>query len=229
MNYHSIMVKAGMGMGKSKEESNKYPLRTMDRSVDRLSVVSKIILDQRFLELKRENEVLRSDLAWCKYGPQQLELWMPSVNMDEVCTCQACFDDGRLKKSHLDRIFQGVLLEHHGYDGLAMSAECIVRKCLVMQAEALGLNVIQHDIMSNPYVYVDPRQLDCHIAILRRSSPTGLPHPILTNSWYIAYGRMLPKENFHLNPAFKSIEKLFDLCEAGTEFFQIDGRDYADD
>jgi hypothetical protein len=198
----------------------------MDHSVDRLSVVSKIMLDQRFLELKRENEVLRSDLEWCKYGPQQLELWLPSVNMDEVCTCQACFDDGRLKMSHMDRIFQGMLLENHGYAGLPKSAECIVRKCLIMQAEALGLTVIQHDITSNPYVDADPRQLDCHIAILCRSAPTRLPHPphpILTNSWYIAYGRMLPKENFHLNPAFKSIEKLFDLCETGTEFFQIDG------
>ena len=85
----------------------------MDRSVDRLAVVSRIMLDQRFLELRAENETLRSEirhlnlsLFWCRYSPDNMKARMIFGNFWNAetgpkCTCLACKELKRLRYYHV--------------------------------------------------------------------------------------------------------------------------------
>jgi hypothetical protein len=189
----------------------------MDRSVDRLSVVCKTLLDQRFLDMRQENEELRAESAWNKYGEEVLDKWMPSVNqvyIDEVCTCKSCFLSGRFEMARLDNIYRPYAI--HGYDGLKESHECIIKKCLILQAEKLGLRVLQFS--RDTYTsYVDPHQMDCHIVVVNAFG-----------TWYIKYGAMLSVTNFHTNPDLEKIKSLFELCRDGNEFFSDGLKDYAE-
>jgi hypothetical protein len=62
-------------------------------SVDRLALVSKVLLDQRFLELKRENERLTLMLFWVDHGEGTLRKLMYYANNKSGgprCRCRYC-------------------------------------------------------------------------------------------------------------------------------------------
>jgi len=63
-------------------------------AVDRLALVSKILLDQRFLELKRENERLTLMLFWRDHGMCTLRKLMSHANNTRPggprCRCRHC-------------------------------------------------------------------------------------------------------------------------------------------
>ncbi len=48
--------------------------------VERLTVVCKVLLDTRVLELRRENETLRIQLFWKDHGPESLKAAMRATN-----------------------------------------------------------------------------------------------------------------------------------------------------
>lgn len=61
--------------------------------VDRLALVSKVLLDQRFLELKRENERLQLSSFWADHSINTLKKWMCSANERAAgprCQCRVC-------------------------------------------------------------------------------------------------------------------------------------------
>jgi hypothetical protein len=191
----------------------------MNRSVDRLCLVSKLLLDQRVLDLRKENEDLR---AWNVYGPKELTLWMPSVNqvyMDEVCTCKSCFMQGRLDMGHLLKRPQHPSAHpfvRDGWNGLKEMEKCIIKKCLVLQVLGLGLRVLEQDI-SYPRATRDPTELDCHIVLM-----------INGYEWRIAYGSRFSQTNFHMNPDLEKLKILFELCRDGNDFFRVGDVDYSD-
>ena len=62
-------------------------------AVDRLALVSKILLDQRFLELKRENERLTLSLFWVDHSINTLKKLMYRANKlagGPRCRCRYC-------------------------------------------------------------------------------------------------------------------------------------------
>jgi hypothetical protein len=74
-------------------------------AVDRLALVSKVLLDQRFLELKRENESLRLSLFWVDHSINALKHLTNYTNNradGPRCHCRCCVRAERYRPSILD-------------------------------------------------------------------------------------------------------------------------------
>lgn len=68
-----------------------------DRSLDKLALVSKIMLDERVVALRQENERLRLHLFWKDHSVSELKEMMMHANRTEPkCHCLACGVGGRL-------------------------------------------------------------------------------------------------------------------------------------
>ena len=68
------------------------------QGVERLSLVAKVLMDTRLLELKRENEELKLKLFWKEHNPCMLRQAMALANKAErgpMCACLACIVGGR--------------------------------------------------------------------------------------------------------------------------------------
>jgi hypothetical protein len=68
------------------------------QGVERLSLVAKVLMDTRLLELKRENEELRLKLFWKEHNPCMLKEAMAAANQVATgprCACLACIVSGR--------------------------------------------------------------------------------------------------------------------------------------
>ena len=68
------------------------------QGVERLSLVAKVLMDTRLLELKRENEELKLKLFWKEHNPSMLKQAMAVANKAEGgprCACLACIVGGR--------------------------------------------------------------------------------------------------------------------------------------
>jgi hypothetical protein len=64
----------------------------MNSSVDRLALVSKVILDQRVLELRSEVERCKLDLFWEKHGSTAINnaMVLRNYGFRKVCLCGVC-------------------------------------------------------------------------------------------------------------------------------------------
>ena len=68
-----------------------------DRSLDRLALVSKIMLDERVIALRKENELLRLQLFWKNHRKSELQKLMGEANQSRPnCNCLSCAVSGRL-------------------------------------------------------------------------------------------------------------------------------------
>ena len=79
--------------------------RSSMASVDSLALVSKIMLDQRFLELKRENERLKLSLFWVDHSINTLKHLTNYANNragGPRCFCRCCVRAKRYRPSILD-------------------------------------------------------------------------------------------------------------------------------
>lgn len=68
------------------------------QGVERLTLVAKVLMDVRLLELMRENEELKLKLFWKEHNPSMLKQAMAVANTVEGgpgCTCLACIVGGR--------------------------------------------------------------------------------------------------------------------------------------
>jgi len=66
------------------------------QGVERLSLVAKVLMDTRLLELKRENEELKLTLFWKEHSPCMLKQAMRQANAGgPQCACLACIVGGR--------------------------------------------------------------------------------------------------------------------------------------
>jgi len=96
--------------------------RSRMSGLDRLALVSKILLDSRFLELKRENERLKLSLFWVDHSVNTLKKMMCKANKHPAgprCRCVSCmgildaYDDGITDETcKFKPWFEQVLQEH---------------------------------------------------------------------------------------------------------------------
>jgi hypothetical protein len=74
-------------------------------SLDRLALVCRVLLDSRFLELKRENERLKLSLFWVDHSINTLKKLMAHANNragGPRCRCGCCMRTKRSRPSILD-------------------------------------------------------------------------------------------------------------------------------
>jgi hypothetical protein len=120
--------------------------------VDRLALVSKVLLDQRFLELKRENERLRLSLFWIDHSINTLKHLTNYANNKPGgprCHCCCCVRAKRYRPSILDGYddeivheactfgpwFEKIVQEHglsFAASGACVSFEKLDRECYPM-------------------------------------------------------------------------------------------------
>ena len=102
-------------------KSNKSNQKTKMANIDKLVLVSKLLIDQRFLELKQENEGLKLELFWKKYNVAKLKREMESWNLlcGPQCKCIKCCGGGLAGDYELEDIQQRVCGFKPAFEGLA--------------------------------------------------------------------------------------------------------------
>lgn len=196
----------------------------MSEQLDRLALVSGIMFEQRLLDMRKENEDLRHQLAMLRFSPATLNQSLNAVNdtgLTEVCKCLPCFYAKR---------FSDIDPEELGEIGARYSStqpmECILKKCLKFHLDRLGLTFQDFDDARNnaddDCSDNDPRpdECDCHIVIENNGA-----------FWTVDYGSRLCTTDFHRHPDLPALEALFTLLEEDGEdeggmFFRVGGVDY---
>lgn len=190
----------------------------MDGSLDRLALVSGVMFDQRLVDMRKENEDLRHQLAMLRFAPSALNQCLAEANdtgLTEVCSCLSCFFAKR---------FSQVDPEDLGEMGARFvknpQQECVLKKCLKFHISRLGLTFQDLDDSSSSSADdskdpPNPDECDCHIVIEDNGA-----------FWTVEYGAKLCTTNFHRHPDLPALEALFTLISNGEDFFKIDGVDY---
>lgn len=91
--------------------------------VDRLALVSRLLLDHRLLELRQENEELKLKLFWKDHDTQSLKQVMANCNYFGIkCKCGMCMMSGRMEGMEAEEShggacsfkpwFEGILAKH---------------------------------------------------------------------------------------------------------------------
>jgi hypothetical protein len=180
----------------------------MDDSVD--------VLDQRILDLRKENDALQCEVALLRFGPEAINRKLAEANdtgLTEICTCQACFT----AKRFCDEDDPKELATRFNFEEDKRS--CILKECLMWHAERLGLTYqiqVEHfDSDSEDEQQQESCSRDCDLVIIQ--------HPFF---WEIEYGKRITLKNFHKNPSYPELQSLFTLMDEGDEFYKVNGKDY---
>jgi hypothetical protein len=100
------------------------------QGVERLSLVAKVLMDTRLLELKRENEELKLKLFWKEHNPSMLRQAMAAANKAEGgprCACLACIVGGRCEDGTRGFAPYPFVHEYDGHLLLTQYDRCHVR------------------------------------------------------------------------------------------------------
>ena len=168
-----------------------------ERSFDKLITISKVFMDARVAELRRENENLRLQLFWRDYNVQSLEALMGTSNnwdRSPKCNCWSCAVSGRMD--------DGVEV-----DGARVCAynpwfEEMIDEC-GLKFGHVRPDSTHHNHMSNTMNGVWDG--DCHFVHVTRGD------------WFqFTYGKRLYKAQTVDDPELKKLEKLFQLLDADS-------------
>jgi len=103
-----------------------------NNGLDRLAMVSRVLLDTRFLELKTENENLKLSLFWVDHSINRLKKSMCISNNHSAgprCRCESCVDSKRYEPTILD-----------GYDDEIQDEPCKFKPWFEKALEEHGLS-----------------------------------------------------------------------------------------
>jgi hypothetical protein len=187
----------------------------MDDSVDVLATVSRVMFDQRILDLRKENDALQCEVALLRFGPEAINRKLAEANdtgLTEICTCQACFT----AKRFCDEDDPKELVTRFDFE--ENKPLCILKECLLWHADRLGLTYqiqVEQLHSDSDGEQQENCNRDCDLVIIEDNF-----------LWTLEYGKRLSLENFHKNPSFPELQSLFTLMDEGDEFYQVNGKDY---
>lgn len=188
----------------------------MHGSVDRLAMVSRVMFDQRLVDLRKDNEKLSEHEAWNRFGLDSLERALARAcytYFPLACACLSCWKAKRFdaeNESWLD-----VMNAFRSYSG----EECALKRCLILHAQRSGLIVAVRKSL-NPESMMDPNEWvrmvdlfdqetpDCHFQILEDTD---------NGCWTLEYGPKFSSVNFHRNSDLDKLKNLFKIINADDE------------
>lgn len=191
----------------------------MDERLERLASASRVMFDQRLVDMRKENDDLRHQLAMLRFSPRVLNDLLVEANytgLNQVCTCQKCYYAKRF--SDMDPEELEVLAASFQDTGV----DCIIEKCLKHHIKRLGLTVQDQQKYPDGSDVSDssegptPENCDCHIVLVNSGYTT----------WEADYGARLCTTDFHLHPDLPALEALFTLIEEQESFLIVDGANY---
>lgn len=165
----------------------KHPRSYSMQGVERLALVSKVLLDTRLCELKSENEQLRLQVFWLQHSLDNLSQRMQWANCSHngpFCTCHDCLQSGRF---------------HPAYAGPGID-RCVY-KCLF---KPFFEQLIAQCGMSVGYREADT---DTHFRCLQSNAC-----PLVSwQSWQ--YGSKLTSAHSSTNADLRKLQQLFQLMD----------------
>ena len=168
-----------------------------DRGIDRLALICRLLLDQRVVALRLENEDLRLRLFWLVHTRGRLEALMRSCNLHlpdgPLCGCRSCRRTGRTLPGY-------ELSDEHGPCRFAPWMDAIVAECgLVVGAGGAR-------VFHNRYASV-PEERPGFDADVHIYYPFGM-HDI--HPWSVwTYGARLLSVRSVEDPELRKLEALF--------------------
>jgi len=115
----------------------------MGEPLDRLACVSRVLFDQRILDLQREKLELQKRVTEVEYGDIVLNTMLAGVNdtgLSEVCKCPGCYCAKRFADLEPDEVVARLSKIRSDYEW-EQYPECLLQKCLIWQCERIGLSV----------------------------------------------------------------------------------------
>lgn len=166
-----------------------------NQAIDALYVVSKVLADERILELRRENENLRLQLFWRDYSKRELESAMAFANQKDTgprCTCIACMVSGRTSSTDDPHRFSNVCRFRNYWEHLLRECGLVVHQGLPPEVSTTGTSA---EVLA--------QGVDAHIISYGRHD--------WCSAW--AYGARLWRAGSVHDPELKKLQTLFErLC-----------------
>ena len=126
------------------------------QGIERLSLVAKVLMDTRLLELKRENEELKLTLFWKEHNTCMLQQAMRGFNAGFAhCACLACIVGGRCESGTLGYAPYQFVQEYDNHTVMTPCDRCHIRcqfKPLFEQKiaeQGMSIHVPVHDAGAN--------------------------------------------------------------------------------
>ena len=189
-------------------------VRVMDGSLDTLAAVSRLMFDQRILDLRKENEALQCEVALLRFGPEEFNVMLAQANdtgLTEICTCKACFCAKRFCQEDDP---EELVIRFKADE----TRPCILKECLLWHADRLGLKCEihrEHFDSDSDGEQPEPHERDCDLVIV--------DHDMF---WEVDYGRRLSADDFHKKPSLPELKSLFELMKDDDDFYLVNGKDY---
>ena len=194
----------------------------MNRALDRLATVSRLFFEQRVVDLRKENEKLKSQNAWHELGPEALQraLLIASYTYTPVtCACRACWKARRFDTEY--ESMEHIMAEFRRGE----TRECVIKECLMIHAHKVGLSVVTRQETVLPDT-LDPESFVREARRIYDRCPDA--HLELWNQcdggWEIFYGSKFASAQFHTNPDLGKLQELFEIItDCDDRFFYDDG------
>ena len=161
----------------------------MTGQLDRLALISKLLLEPRILELRNENERLKLELFWKNHSKSQLQDLMQVCNQE--CKCLSCAVSGRMEE---------------GPVSVPLGAPCKFKAWFDQQLAMHGLTTIQG-------VQLGQDPVGPHMSCNDGDSVYDVDahfHHITRDDWFIwMYGSKLWKAKTVNDPELMKLQALF--------------------
>jgi hypothetical protein len=169
-----------------------------EQALDRLASVSRLFMDARVVELRKQNERLKLELFWIKHSIQKLKDIMKHANYGRdasvSCNCWKC--------SLAKRIPKGTLVDNNKKCKFLPYFEALMQDCELSYEGLPGAHTHENHISDEEGNVCD---VDSHF--VETTMRGGFLHKF-------TYGSKLWKAKSVDNPELKKLERLFNLLSA---------------